>query len=69
MIGQNIQIGYKQPKNIKQLVGGPSLGGRGDDRIENDAGCTKCTKKCHACKVLVEGNRFKSTNSGKIYTI
>ena len=68
-MGKNIQIAYKQPKNIKQLVGGPSVGGRGEGRVENDAGCTKCTKKCHACKVLVEGNKFKSTNSGKFYNI
>ena len=57
-MGENIQIAYKQPKNIKQLVGGPSVGGeggRGEGRVENDAGCTKCTKKCHACKVLVGG--------------
>ena len=31
-IGKNIQIAYKQPKNIKQLVGGPSLGGRGETK-------------------------------------
>ena len=37
--------------------------------MEKDAGCTKCTKKCHACKVLKEGNRFRSTNSRKMYTM
>ena len=65
-MGENIQIAYKQPKNIKQLVGGPSVGG---GRVENNAGCTKCTMKCQACKVLLEGTKFKSTNSGKCYNI
>ena len=66
-MGENIQIGYKQPKNIKRMVGGPSI--RGQDGVENDAGCRKCKKNCHACKILVEGEKFKSTNSGKVYRI
>ena len=66
-LGKNIQIAYKQPRNIKKLVGGPSKsGGRGS---EMDPGCKKCTKKCHACKVLKEGQTFRSTNTKKIYKI
>ena len=34
-----------------------------------DPGCKKCTKKCHACKVLKEGQTFRSTNTKKIYKI
>ena len=68
-MGKNIQIGYKQPKNIKQLVGGPSVGGRGRGTVEVDAGCRKCTKNCQACKILLEGNKFRSTNSGKTYNV
>ena len=33
------------------------------------AGCTKCPKNCHACKILIEGKIFKSTNSAKTYKI
>ena len=66
-MGQKIQIGYKQPKNIKRMVGGPSVGRQVE--VENEAGCRKCKKNCHACKILLEGERFKSTNSGKVYRI
>ena len=62
-IGKNIQIAYKQPKNIKKLVGGPSNGGRKEP--EKDPGCSKCEKKCHACKILIEGGTFKSSNTKK----
>ena len=66
-LGKNIQVAYKQPKNIKRLIGGPSQSrGRGS---EIDPGCTKCEKKCHACKVLKEGVSFKSTNTKKSYKI
>ena len=66
-LGQNIQIAYRQAKNIKRLVGGPL---RGEGRVpENDPGCSKCEKNCHACKILSEGKIFKSTNTRKIYKI
>ena len=42
-LGRNIQIAYKQPKNIKKMVGGP-LGGLGR-APEKDQGCSKCSKK------------------------
>ena len=57
-IGKNIQIAYKQPKNIKKLVGGPSNGGMKEP--EKDSGCSKCEKKCHACKISIEGALFKA---------
>ena len=41
-MGENIQIGYKQPKNIKRIVGGPSI--RGQDGVKNDAGCRNVRK-------------------------
>ena len=66
-LGRNIQIAYKQPKNIKKLVGGPS--GSGGRAPEEHQGCSKCVKKCHACKILMEGSTFKSTNTKKIYKI
>ena len=66
-LGKNIQIAYKQPKNIKKLVGGPSNSGRRG--VETDPGCKKCQKKCHACNVLKEGEYFNSTNTKKSYKI
>ena len=48
-VGGNVQIAYRQPKNVKQLVSGAS-GRRGQSQMEDDSGCTKCGK-CHACKV------------------
>ena len=68
-LGKTIQIAYRQPKNIKKLVGGPSGGGNGGKGSEKDPGCSKCAKKCHACKVLLEGGTFKSSNTKKSYKI
>ena len=36
VMGKNIQLAYKQPKNIKKLVGGPSGGGSGRGRVSMD---------------------------------
>ena len=63
-LGKNMQVAYRQPKNLKKLVGG----GRGRNS-EPNAGCSKCPKKCHACKILIEGVSFKSTNTKKQYRI
>ena len=68
-LGKNIQIAYRQPQNIKKLVGGPSGGGSEGMGFEKDPGCSKCAKKCHACKVLLEGGTFKSSNTKKSYKI
>ena len=68
-MGRNIQIGYRQPKNLKQLAGGSKNGRReGGGRVA-DAGCSKCQKKCHACSILTEGKTFQSTNTLKVYKI
>ena len=45
-MGQNIQIAYKQPINLKKIVGGPKNGGGGHGgRNDADSGCFKCKKK------------------------
>ena len=63
-LGGIIQIAYKQPKNIKKLVGGPLNGGRKDH--QKDPGCSKCEKKWHACTISIEGGgTFKSSNTKK----
>ena len=49
----NIQISYKQPKNIKQLVGGPSNGGSGRGSPEPGAGCKNAQEL--SCVKIVSG--------------
>ena len=66
-IGSRIQVAYKQPKNLQQLVGGCQ---KGSKPIPPDAGCYKCTKKCKVvCPVLEERKDFTSFNTGKTYKI
>ena len=67
-IGERIQIGSRQPKNLQRIAGGY----KDDRRLETsspEAGCSKCSKCKVVCPVLVEGKRFKSENTQKIYTI
>ena len=61
-MGKHIQIAYRQPKNIKKLVGGSKSGGDGGGRAGLNVGCYKC-KKCHACAILTEGKTFHSTKT------
>ena len=69
-IGKRIQVASRQPKNIKQLVGGSRKGRKESRPVPPDAGCHKCSKGCKvACPVLVETNSFKSFNTGKVYKI
>ena len=68
-IGSRIQIGNKQPRNLQSLVGGYKKGPSRPKTPHPDAGCWKCTKCKVACPILKEGNKFKSTNTGKEYTI
>ena len=68
-MGKNMQIAYRQPKNLKKLVGGPKSGGEGGGRAGVDGGCFRCKKKCHACPILTEAKTFQSTNTRKVYQI
>ena len=68
-IGRRIQVASKQPKNIKQLVGGSRKRAAGVEPILPEAGCFKC-KGCRvSCPVLTETKTFKSFNTGKVYQI
>ena len=68
-LGDNIQIGYKQPKNVQSIVRSHSKSG-GDPGPPNAevTGCSNC-KKCHACPILKEGRTFSSTNTQRTYRI
>ena len=67
-LGERMQITFRQPSNLKKIAAGlPKGGGRGVR--ENDPGCHKCGKNCHACKILSEGRYFVSTNTGKKYSV
>ena len=66
-LGDNIQLAYRQPKNLKRIVTGLPIEGEGE--VELNPGCFKCEKNCHTCKILVEGKHFSSTNTGRRYPI
>ena len=67
-LGQRIQIGSKQHKNLQRIAGGF----KDPDRLETphpDPGCFKCNKCKVVCPVLVESKSFKSQNTQKTYKI
>ena len=68
-IGKRMQIGYKQPKNLQQLVGGDRGGSGGRDKIPPDAGCSKCNHCKVSCPIIEETKYFRSTRTDKRYQI
>ena len=66
-IGKEIQITSRQPRNLQRMVTGLKEGVR--ETPPPDAGCYKCKKCKVSCPILTEGNKFTSTNTGKMYTI
>ena len=68
-IGDRIQIGSKQPRNLQRLVGGHKSGSGGSSEIPPDSGCWKCNKCKVSCPILQEGKKFRSKNTGKTYKI
>ena len=64
-LGSNIQICFKQPKNLKRLV---TLKNGPRDEVENP-GCWRCGRCKVSCPILKEGTKFSSTNTGRTYTI
>ena len=64
-LGENIQICFSQPRNLKRLV----TQIRPQKTCEENPGCSKC-KKCRvSCPIIKEGGTFKSTNTGRTYKI
>ena len=66
-MGDRIQLAYRQPKNLKRAVSG--LPSEGEGEVEENPGCFKGEKNCHACKILVEGKHFTSKNTQRKYPI
>ena len=66
-MGERIQIGWKQPKNLQRLVCGIKSDSKSPG-VDNP-GCWKCQKCTVGCPVLLEGKNFTSTNTKKSYTI
>ena len=64
-LGDNFQICYRQPKNLKSIVTHRKKPYSTDD----EPGCTKCGKCKVSCPVIVEGGKFTSTNTRKTYPI
>ena len=67
-LGSQIQIGYKQPKNLLRMVGGYKTQ-NGGNPTPHDAGCSKCNHCKVSCPLMNETKIFKSTNTGKTYKI
>ena len=68
-MGDRLQIGYKQPKNLMRLAGGDRGGPGGSFNTPQDAGCYKCGKCRVACPVIKETKHFQSTNTRRKYPI
>jgi hypothetical protein len=68
VLADNMQVVYKQPKNLQQLAGGAKRGGNRAPRVE-DSGCHKCNHCRVSCPVMKETREFRSKNTGRKYFI
>ena len=66
-IASNLQIVYRQPRNLQRLVAGPN--NKVTSEPEESAGSHKCNKPCVSCSVVREASTFRSTNTKKVYKI
>ena len=64
-IGENIQICFGQPRNLKRLVTQKNATKPHDE----NPGCRKCNRCKVSCPIIKEGDSFKSTNTGRTYRI
>ena len=64
-LGDKIQIGFRQPKNLKKIV----TQKKRNVEIEPQPGCYKCGKCKVSCPILKEGGSFKSTNTRRTYKV
>ena len=68
-MGENIQVGWKQPKNLKRTVCGINKVGAKRPPPSENPGCSKCGHCKVSCPILQEGRYFQSTNNAKRYNI
>ena len=68
-LGNKIQIGSKQPKNLQRIAGGQKNVAGAVPNPAQDPGCKKCGRCKVSCPILEEGRNFNSTNTGKRYRI
>ena len=68
-LGNKIQIGSKQPKNLQRIAGGQKNVAGAVPNPAQDPGCKKCGRCKVSCPILEEGTNFNSTNTGKRYRI
>ena len=69
-IGDNIQVGWRQPRNLKNTVCGlKNKVVSAKAQPSEDPGCFKCRKCKVVCPILKEGLFFSSTNTRKQYRI
>ena len=70
--GKNVQIAYRQPRNLKKILTGCNrrVEGDGGQTIPlNERGSFKCNHCRVSCPILEETNKFRSTNTEKFYNI
>ena len=64
-MGDNIQVCFSQPKNLKRRITQKSERKHSD----KEPGCFKCGQCRVSCPILNEGNKFSSTNTQRTYPI
>jgi hypothetical protein len=68
-MGENIQVGWRQPRNLRNTVCGLKKGESNKAQAHDNPGCFKCGKCRVTCPILVEGLHFSSSNTRKQYRI
>ena len=64
---KKLQVAYRQPKNLQQIVCGPDK--KACNTTPEVVGCFKCNNCRVSCPVLTEGENFRSSNTGRTYKI
>ena len=68
LIGNQIQITTRQPKNLQRIVRDSNFS-KGKENTVDKIGCFKCGKCKVACPIINESEVFESTNTKKTYKI
>ena len=64
-MGDNIQVCFSQPKNLKRIITQKNERKHSDE----EPGCFKCGRCRVSCPIMKEGNKFTSTNTQRTYPI